>query len=442
MSTLPRHTRAWTSPGLLATASAGTGPLTNKQMTINFVVGLITHAGCVTDYSCDASVAGAKGDGVNRWPTTSQVIGAIPPAAHSWYVLTLPDGLGQLCLDKDSDSDGGGGAFGSLYWSRVVGFTGGTTTARPTASDEKEITSTSGLFSTSVGSGGTYTYSFLRCATAGQHAVRFAVWSAAVSTESPVAVMLIERPSDNPAAFAEDAVARYMGGLSLVEGFAIWNLTVGFRAQVNGTDRTLLAVHETPASALDLDGNRIVVPMRLNNTTVGPLGFLDDWFFVDDAATSFGTFSSSEAVGDWINLRNIVWPWPPRTDPGGGNTALAKALLNFLPAADTTAPAVTPVTPVGVLPGTRAQAAQAAITFDVTDVTPGLALVILDIKQGGGRMEALYRADKGGFVNGYTGSVTAIANGLRFVVAAPAGGWVEPIRITPYPVDGDGNVTP
>ena len=103
-------------------------------------------------YSCNGTTAGTAGDGVDRWQSLSDMnpgqmtgVNSLTSAARSWIVLknTTLDGGGnfQVLFDWLSDTNLGStfwGDYGScvMYVSRTAGFTGGTTTSRPTATDE------------------------------------------------------------------------------------------------------------------------------------------------------------------------------------------------------------------------------------------------------------------------------------------------------------------
>lgn len=104
---------AWTDAANAATAS-----------TNNFAV----------DFSCDGVTAGAAGDGVDRWVINTDLDWAISGSAHSWTVVKQPAMTGgtlYVCIDLNSASVNQC----SVIISRA-GFTGGTTTNRPTATDE------------------------------------------------------------------------------------------------------------------------------------------------------------------------------------------------------------------------------------------------------------------------------------------------------------------
>ncbi len=87
-------------------------------------------------YSCDGATAGTANDGVDRWGATydaTKLVTTTAAAAHSWMVVKSPAALGPyyLCLDLVSAN----ASWGNIAFAKTA-FTGGTTTARPTSTDE------------------------------------------------------------------------------------------------------------------------------------------------------------------------------------------------------------------------------------------------------------------------------------------------------------------
>lgn len=414
----------------------GSSTATNKTMSVALKNAMLAGGGTMVA-SCDGVTAGTIGDGVDRIVDATDIIGNTPGSAHSWWLIFFGAALGWLLVDKDSTSDGGG-APGSVYWSPAAGFTGGSTTARPTATDEQEITNSTNLFTTS---NGTFTYHWQRVTTVGQESFRFVATHSSLAS-GPNVILVLEKASTEVAAWTNRVIAKYVGGTSPAGDRSTWTAQ-GWQSNVAGTARALLSVGEVPPSATDPDGDRLAVPTGLNNTTIGRLGFVDDFFFVDDAVTNLATFSDEDGTRGWVVFDEVVMWWGDRsTDPGGGNIAGAKLLRTHAPGeADDTAPVVTAVTPVGVLPGTREQARRASITFNVTDDDPGVVSNPILIYTEEGRFEALYVSQLGGFVNGYTGTTAPISGGTQITVNAPTNGWWDDVRFYQWPVDGAGNVT-
>jgi len=89
-----------------------------------------------TRYSCNSTVAGSAGDGVDRWSAITDLVFANAGSAHSWYVFrhTAIDTNCELLLSCEGLASNAQNI--TLVLSPSAGFTGGTTTARPTATDE------------------------------------------------------------------------------------------------------------------------------------------------------------------------------------------------------------------------------------------------------------------------------------------------------------------
>lgn len=121
---------AWTDSTGAAAAAAG-----------NFTV----------DYSCDSVSAGAKGDGSDKWVAATNLVWATPPTAHSWIVLKqVGIGAYELLFSCENVTPSN-----LLIYVSLVGFTGGTTIARPTATDELPLLNPAGAAWGGVNAAGT-----------------------------------------------------------------------------------------------------------------------------------------------------------------------------------------------------------------------------------------------------------------------------------------------
>ncbi len=92
-------------------------------------------------YSCDSVTAGAAGDGVDYWTTDAKLVWSsiTNTGVRSWIVLKQT-GIGtnhQVCIHlMHTGGSGVGSDTLEVAVSANAGFTGGTTSARPTATDE------------------------------------------------------------------------------------------------------------------------------------------------------------------------------------------------------------------------------------------------------------------------------------------------------------------
>lgn len=87
-------------------------------------------------YSCDSVAAGAAGDAVDRWDADADLVWATAGSAHSWFVLKQTGIAANFQLLISCEGAATGGHLLTVAYSYNAGFTGGTTTARPTATDE------------------------------------------------------------------------------------------------------------------------------------------------------------------------------------------------------------------------------------------------------------------------------------------------------------------
>lgn len=144
---LPSKIKTWRYAVNKAQVTSGTTGLDYKQVMFDIVQGFLgvgMSPACTTPWTCagssNSSTAGM--DAVNRWSTVADVTWNSSGAAHSWIVLKQT-GIGsnfQVLWTAESSSGGANPTtWLGLYVSQSAGFTGGSTTARPTATDEQHI---------------------------------------------------------------------------------------------------------------------------------------------------------------------------------------------------------------------------------------------------------------------------------------------------------------
>lgn len=81
-------------------------------------------------------------DATDNWSATTDLVWASGASAHSWIVLQQGAGGGQLCIDLNYAVSNVEKA--EFRWSAGGNFTGGTVNARPTATDEIDISTKAG----------------------------------------------------------------------------------------------------------------------------------------------------------------------------------------------------------------------------------------------------------------------------------------------------------
>lgn len=138
---LPTLVKTWQHNVNNAIVAQGSTAADNKAWLLavkNAMIGFGTAPWTVF-YSCNSVTAGTAGDGVDRWTTVANLVNAA--GAHSWIVLKQT-GIAsnfQVCIDYNSAAAGAN--TGAIVVSQNAGFTGGSTTARPTATDETVLIS-------------------------------------------------------------------------------------------------------------------------------------------------------------------------------------------------------------------------------------------------------------------------------------------------------------
>src|SRR5215471_8413292 len=140
--TLPTLTKTWNTATINLSVTTNINGLTSGRpvfLAIKNKLKALTNFPIAIKGSSNSVTAAM--DGVDRWATESDLVWVVSTGVHSWGVWEFPqinDGAGhklQLC----ADCTGNGSAVGNLvqwYASAVSGFTGGTTSLRPTAIDE------------------------------------------------------------------------------------------------------------------------------------------------------------------------------------------------------------------------------------------------------------------------------------------------------------------
>jgi hypothetical protein len=90
-------------------------------------------------YSCNSTTAGTAGDLVDRWSSASDLVWNNAGIAHSWMVLrsTALGTAVELLISCEGST--ASGHLLTVYLSPSANFSGGSTTARPTATDEQAL---------------------------------------------------------------------------------------------------------------------------------------------------------------------------------------------------------------------------------------------------------------------------------------------------------------
>lgn len=265
------------------------------------------------------SVAAAL-DGVDRWTLPTNLVWHNAGVAHSWIVLKQT-GLAanfQLLIDCDSNGAGAGAASNlRLVVSYSAGFTGGSTTTRPTATDEHQIQ----VGAWCTGSGIPFHSAVhVMQSTDGQSTRVVVCRSNFVST-----FWAFERVSSPSAGWAVPVVSLIRGAPNTTSDaptYAVFNDAANGFFRHGSTNYTGYVTSEGSITSMlgeqlnlypnDIDGFWPFFPMGFASTTTGARGrhgaFTDMYWGVQDVLVTGTTFPAS-GTKQWVQFAHFVLPW-------------------------------------------------------------------------------------------------------------------------------------
>ena len=176
MSLLPAApTRTWQYDRNNSVAASGSALTDHRQVLKDIIDALLAFATapCTCLGSSDSTTAGL--DTVNRLDALAKFVWDAPGNAHSWIVLKQTalssTGQGWQLLISCENADANGKVL-TVYHSVSAGFTGGSTTDRPTATDEQAILANVQWLTASGTSVGPIVWNVQLCSVAGSGAIR------------------------------------------------------------------------------------------------------------------------------------------------------------------------------------------------------------------------------------------------------------------------------
>ena len=253
--------------------------------------------------SSDGSTAGM--DGVDRWTTTftpSKLVRASAGSAHSWIVLRNTASGWQICLDMNNTANT---SMGIIFARNSAGFTGGSTTSRPTASANEEISvgsrqapsnSSNDAFITPAAVANAVYYSHFSCA--GDATFHFSITRASAGSVTFLGfARSVGAHVDDTRNWyaiggnssATSSVARY-ASLNVGGGtFAVSRMSNGHLNSSGGGARHILVGNTTNPSGIDTLSNTYLIDPLLvreqNSSTslFNERGYIPDFYFIGGA---------------------------------------------------------------------------------------------------------------------------------------------------------------
>lgn len=311
---LPTLTKTWQHNINNQTPS---GSLADNRAQLLAIVSALrgfTSSPATIRYSCNSTVAGAPGDGVNRWTSAANLVWANAGVAHSWMVLFLPGAGVELLLSCE-----GSATYGSnlLVATSAAGFTGGSTTLRPTAVDEVVLASAT-LFSNNLGS---QRWSVQRTADGEQTRILIC------HSNTPQTLICIEKPANATAGWTSPYVLAVSTSL-LFSTLSSVNSRIACRAAGaqcdlsltceggNATTSSIINSTTYGVQANELSGEWPIAPIGIVGLTPGARGrhgSLVDMWWGSSGASSGDTYPTS--APQFAQFGNLIIPWDGVTTP-------------------------------------------------------------------------------------------------------------------------------
>jgi len=290
-------------------------------------------------YSCDGTTAGTAGDGVDRWASNADVVVSNAlTTAHSWMVLKQTGaGAGDVqILLNASPTSGGNLAYGLVFMLTIsfgAGFTGGTKTSRPTASDESVLVDSRGYPGVGGAAYGDPRQCFLHCmqSTDGEN-TRFIV----MSESTAIWLLCVETPTPRGLSISDPVLA--ISGCTIIgtswpqAGWTAQTLCTVANAVVKmpiaGTKYDMWCTMEGDASGLM--HNRVNVGANANDLTsewpMFPIGFacattgargiigsVKDMWFGSSGVPNGDTYDASSL--SFAQFGQVIVPWDGTSVP-------------------------------------------------------------------------------------------------------------------------------
>ncbi len=270
--------------------------------------------------SSNAVAAGL--DSVDRWTTDADVVSTSSGGvAHSWVVLRQTGIATNFELLIDC-YDGNGTGYVSIYVSAAAGFTGGSITARPTATDEV----LAGNHIPVVPAFGTGPRVIVHAWQSTDGAcTRLDVWQGGVQT----AFWLFEKPKNPTVGWTNPSVSFISNGAATFSEifynstptrtrgrfgstWADMSFTAEYSYSIAPGSYHVASADEIGAQPNDFDGSWPFLPIGIVSKTVGSRGRhgqLHDIWWKPKAVGRGDTFPNDSAARQFVALGEIILPW-------------------------------------------------------------------------------------------------------------------------------------
>lgn len=331
MSGLPVLTKTWEFCPNYNLAATGTALGTNRTILKWLVDNMTTNGSSLwvnasntpvtpsglanVRYSCNSTVAGTAGDGVNRWAAITDLVWNNAGSAHSWIVLRLFSNA-ELLISCEGSAVNGQNL--TVVTSANAGFTGGTTTARPTATDERVVVNNT-TWGGTVNSDTSLKMHLIK-STDGQS------WRWLIGNTSQISTAWIfgKAIQFNATSWPNSLVMFAVGGSPGAGTSVLTQTNLNTNANFFGYGASAMTLflggmafggaqaNVTIVSANDLSSNWPFLPQELFSTTTsnrGAHGYLSDVWYGSTTTATGASFPLTGTQHQFAQFGSLILPW-------------------------------------------------------------------------------------------------------------------------------------
>jgi len=257
--------------------------------------------------SSDSSTAGM--DATNRWTDDTKLVWANAGVAHSWIVLTFGSNF-HLCIDLSNSSVGSM----TVVLSASAGFTGGSTTARPTATDEIVILNNAAWVNVTSDVQRVW-HVWMPTDSSGLRVIMY-------QTNGMESWWYVTKPINTSTGWTNPLVGLVKFS-STLDGTAtygnLYTTGAGITGKGPGGAFTMGFTSEAISSAIGqlqtivngIDGGYPMMPIGLYSATVGSVGrhgsIQDLWW--GSTFPNTGDFYPNDATRQFVQIGDLIYPW-------------------------------------------------------------------------------------------------------------------------------------
>lgn len=317
---LPTLSKTWQISANQTVAAQGTLAATAQRLLRTVKNLFIAPASSPWTVSGSSNSGAAGMDSTDRWITDNNITPANSGTAHSWIVLRQT-GIAsnfEICLDYNTSNLNPHNI--SVIVSPSAGFTGGTVTNRPTATDEQVMINTNSWFSSL-----NIQHQIHFWQSSDGQCTRLMIWR---QNTNMCTFWSFDKPKDpvsgwtNPSAWI---VINNTGGISastglfttlaagVARGHGTAAMTLALTGEGAGDTGALLAfITPTGTQANSLDSNWPFFPIGLASSTsshIGRHGSLYDIWWAPSGLSNADTFPNDTANRQFVKMGALILPW-------------------------------------------------------------------------------------------------------------------------------------